>query len=517
VQKLVTGGCVFAMVVLAGGVQAQMVEVAGLNGLNASSSPLSLVPGGLPNFPEAKYTNFGNKLYRTATTNQWYTVATTNTGVGAQDQVFVLGTGRTTQVLAQEGVTSIGTNPFTGLEEFINFSGLAVPRMNDGGRWTMGFGPAGATATDQRLATWNGSAFTLVRPGEAAPGGNLYTGSFNGANIAADGTVSFMAAVGPVQGTSESAFSGDSVLIDMFNSAPTGQSTPTDQNWQDLDTNGLMVDDSGTHYIALGKVGVDTTIDQVVVVDGVVRIQEGSVLPGSGFTSPVSQMESVSGGGIWMDPDGTWFAMGRNADAVRWVVRNGVVIARSGAPVIPGSTELWETPFRAARGAAGGHYVVMGNSNASSLTDDIIVADGTTIIARESQPVDLDADGTADNSLYVHLMQEQAVLLDDGYCYFASRLKSDPAATASAGGSNNASLLRVRAFTPVTPPSCGPQDFNGDGDSGTDQDIEAFFACLGGTCCDTCWHAGADFNGDGDIGTDQDIEAFFRVLGGGTC
>ncbi|HYE62953.1 MAG TPA: hypothetical protein VD997_13235 [Phycisphaerales bacterium] len=66
-------------------------------------------------------------------------------------------------------------------------------------------------------------------------------------------------------------------------------------------------------------------------------------------------------------------------------------------------------------------------------------------------------------------------------------------------------------------PTCGPQDFNGDGDSGTDQDIEAFFACLGGTCCDTCWSAGADFNGDGDIGTDQDIEAFFRVLGGGTC
>ncbi|HYE63648.1 MAG TPA: lamin tail domain-containing protein [Phycisphaerales bacterium] len=64
---------------------------------------------------------------------------------------------------------------------------------------------------------------------------------------------------------------------------------------------------------------------------------------------------------------------------------------------------------------------------------------------------------------------------------------------------------------------CGPQDFNQDGDSGTDQDIEAFFACLGGNCCPTCWHGGADFNGDGDTGTDQDIEAFFRVLGGGTC
>jgi hypothetical protein len=64
---------------------------------------------------------------------------------------------------------------------------------------------------------------------------------------------------------------------------------------------------------------------------------------------------------------------------------------------------------------------------------------------------------------------------------------------------------------------CGNQDYNGDGDFGTDQDIEAFFACLGGNCCTTCFCQGSDFNGDGDFGTDQDIEAFFRVLGGGNC
>jgi hypothetical protein len=63
--------------------------------------------------------------------------------------------------------------------------------------------------------------------------------------------------------------------------------------------------------------------------------------------------------------------------------------------------------------------------------------------------------------------------------------------------------------------ACGSADFNGDGDVGTDQDIEAFFACLAGNCCTTC--GAADFNGDGDVGTDQDIEAFFRVLAGGTC
>jgi DNA-binding beta-propeller fold protein YncE len=66
-------------------------------------------------------------------------------------------------------------------------------------------------------------------------------------------------------------------------------------------------------------------------------------------------------------------------------------------------------------------------------------------------------------------------------------------------------------------PTCGTADFDGDGDVGTDADIEAFFACLAGNCCATCWQGGADFNGDGDVGTDADIESFFRVLAGGPC
>jgi hypothetical protein len=58
-------------------------------------------------------------------------------------------------------------------------------------------------------------------------------------------------------------------------------------------------------------------------------------------------------------------------------------------------------------------------------------------------------------------------------------------------------------------------DFNNDGDIGTDEDIEAFFACLAGDCCPTC--GDSDFNADGDDGTDADIESFFRVLAGGPC
>jgi probable HAF family extracellular repeat protein len=72
-------------------------------------------------------------------------------------------------------------------------------------------------------------------------------------------------------------------------------------------------------------------------------------------------------------------------------------------------------------------------------------------------------------------------------------------------------------FGPPLHSGCSSSDFDGDGDSGTDADIEAFFRCLAGNCCSTCWVLGADFNGDGDTGTDADIESFFRVLAGGNC
>lgn len=71
------------------------------------------------------------------------------------------------------------------------------------------------------------------------------------------------------------------------------------------------------------------------------------------------------------------------------------------------------------------------------------------------------------------------------------------------------------AFTLHVSLGCGNADFNGDGDIGTDADIESFFACLAGSC-GFGWGS-PDFNGDGDYGTDADIEAFFRVLGGGAC
>jgi hypothetical protein len=84
-------------------------------------------------------------------------------------------------------------------------------------------------------------------------------------------------------------------------------------------------------------------------------------------------------------------------------------------------------------------------------------------------------------------------------------------------GTNSDYILIDDVSYTTAPPQCGSADFNCDGDLGTDLDIEAFFACLAGSCPAAPCTGSADFNGDGDVGTDADIEAFFRVLAGGTC
>ncbi len=505
--------CILAAVGSTAGVaSAGVVEVVYGIAAQAPASPKSAVPGGLVGVDDARFTNFNNKLYRSPTTNMFITVPTTNGTPTSADQVLLIGSGLTGTIAAREGVTSIGTNPGSGQPEFINFSSLSVPRLNDSDAWAMGFRLLGGTISDDRLVRFSGGVFTVFRGGDAAPGGGSYFGSFNSGNIANDGTLGYLAAVAPNGAASESAFIGSARVIDVFVDAPTGQSTPP-QVWADLDANSFFQDATGTHYIVLGKVGQDANIDRVVVVDGDVKIQKGSIVPGSSFTAPVSAI-STANDGVWMESDGTWFAWGTNTDGEAWMVRNGVVIARSTAGITLGSTELWET-FRSVRGADNGSYVINGNTNAPTLTDDVLVLNGQTVVARESDDVDLDNNGVFDDGLNVHLVQNHMVLMNDGYVYFVARLKSGPTATGGANGSNNASLLRVRAFT--TGPVCGDADFNGDGDVGTDADIEAFFACLGGNCCATCFPGGADFNGDGDVGTDADIESFFRVLAGGPC
>ncbi len=488
ITQLLIAGCTGT--VIGASALAEPAEIVYGIAAQAPTSVKSLVPGGLPGFPEARFTNFNNKIYRSPTTNQWLVVATTNATPATADQVFIVGSGTVATVQAQEGVTEFATG------EFLNFSRLDVPRINDAGHWAMGFrlGIAGATAMDEKLVRWNGASFDLLGTANGPVGaqpGVTWFGAFNSANITNSDKVSFLGVVNPGISSTDSAFTnnGDTLVAEVAVTVPSNQAPDSGNGqWADLDANEFFVSADGLHWIAQGEVGVNTAADKVAVLDGAVVLQKSVVIAGSAFTSPVSGISDV-----WMESNGDWFARGSNADGIDWVVRNGAVIAAEGQPVVPGSTMTWES-FRSMRGNNRGDYIVNGNASGDTLSDDVIVFNGQRIIARESDPVDLDGNGAFDDGLFLHLIQEHSTLNNDGYVLFASRLKSDPTATAGANGSNNASLIRVRACR---------ADFNGSG-AATVQDIFDFLAAYFGNA------PTADVNLSGAISV-QDIFDFLAA------
>jgi hypothetical protein len=234
------------------------------------------------------------------------------------------------------------------------------------------------------------------------------------------------------------------------------------------------------------------------------------------------------------------------------IFRGGAVVAQEGQP--SGIEDRnWEVlNDRGLDLNNNNDWVIRANLTGATTDDEVIVKNGTTIIAREGAPVPasigaftfvgfgtgpvlMDDSGnvvyyatwndpatTINKGLFWNneLLIQDGVTVIDGQVVTTVRGVSDGFAMSENGQHIIARVVLtggIEAAVKISFSSCGTSDFNGDGDFGTDQDIEAFFACLAGNCCPTCFPGGADFNGDGDIGTDQDIEAFFRVLGGGNC
>jgi hypothetical protein len=138
----------------------------------------------------------------------------------------------------------------------------------------------------------------------------------------------------------------------------------------------------------------------------------------------------------------------------------------------------------------------------------------------------LESDTRITGALTVRVRNSNALRVGDTYPIFGHEAGSAQAFSSLVapviGGGRVLQMVRsgspavTRVQVVAGPPSCFLNaDFDGDGDAGTDADIEAFFACIAGSCCARC--ASADFNGDGDASTDADIEAFFDVLGGRPC
>ena len=461
------------------------------------------------------------------------------------DEVLVLfehGAPTPLMLAAQEGTSPL--IPSAG-GPFPPFSFDPVQGINNAGSYAFsGLDDRPSTSNDGFVAKVVGGVVAMVVQEATTPASSVGTGVFFGSlqgsvSIAADNTVSFIHNLsGSVVATNDTGMFGNdgaALLAREGVSIPGNQvdniGVPTAFTFKSFDfgsvSTGMSRDAGAALFLSSGAINASTNlpttsgVDRVLVVGQAGQIaavvQENVILPGTGFTLGTDDVAPFSS--ARMEAHGDWFACGGNRNQLDWVLRSGEVVATTDAPIAAGSGELFDDTdlsgtFFLASGNAWGEWVVGGSTNAANgLTDEVVVLNNATVLCRENDPVDLNANGQFDDNTYIQAFLKDRAFLADGALYAAVRLRDG----AAAGGCGpdvevGQAIIRV-AFTPL--PRCGSADFNADGDTGTDLDIEAFFACLGGNCCPTC--GSADFNADGDTGTDIDIEAFFRVLAGGSC
>jgi len=510
--------------------------------------PTAAVPDALNLAGQPEFTEFSrlDVLMMSPDGSQWMVAALTTSGVGSttnRDAVVVKGSGLGRSVFLQEGQPA----PFGNTADYISFFGSGAVSAFGGfnGNNEVCVSIRARTVQDGTAASplsADGARVLRWTPGEgfrlAYKEGQIYFGGSGGVVGSAHSSYHLLndGRVGSVDTT----VNGTSAVQYLFYNTPAGMNqvfkqrdvspvldvdgvtTLTCGTFSTSDVYQFHTTPDGTHYCFKGGVTGASGVSGVAwVYDGQVRLRAGVAIAGA---SPATVVGDIISGAC---AGNHWIARGRDnsstaASAPDYAVVDGVMVARSTLPITPGSTERWGSTFSAASINANGDYIVQGvTTNPDLLRDNVIVLNGTTVLVREGDRVDLNGNGLEDDDAYVGRAAGSAFdgldayITDDGMVHFIGYLRN--AAGLDLTGSGAQALMRVRAVAGGCLGGCGTSDFNGDGDFGTDADIEGFFACLGGNCCGSCFCGGSDFNGDGDFGTDQDIESFFRVLAGGAC
>jgi uncharacterized repeat protein (TIGR01451 family) len=435
-----------------------------------SSFPGSNTIPGLPGVLLSNVTD-SDRPFASANGQNWLIGFDTD-GPTTSDRVILKGSGTTFSVAVQEGVTDIGGGLLAGATIF------NATTINDAGDFTIGTDTdASSTAAGQTIVKSIGGVFSVVaRQGNAVPSVQdaLYGATLGNPTIQADGTVSFYSSLTGVPTANDLAvFSqdGNTAVAREGIDAPTG--SLGGETYLTFDTGatdglGYWRNAAGNRYCLRGTISAGTANDVVLVVDGAVVAQEGVVLPGTNFVSPVSSVLMN-----FMNPGGDWFAYGSNADGQDWALRNGQVVAQTDAPITPGSGELWDDAsftqtFFMNVGNNVGDYVVGGLTTAANQNANaVLVLNGTTVVVREDDPIDLNGNGVFDDDAYVHIYRDDfAFLTDDGFLYFNVRVRNGSSrCLGTTPTESGQAFVRVRVFEPNT---C-PQDYNGtDGVNGDD-------------------------------------------------
>jgi len=445
-----------------------------------ASSPTSLVPpgGALTSItPGTRFASF-DRPYRSPNGTRWAMVADTDAST-LLDAVILVGAGLGGSPRVQEGVSSVG-NPPELFGPFDRNTGL-----RDDGRTYFSTNTNGPTTSDEYVLTVTPDNLIGLWWQEGMQLPDVSTENF-GATMDSVHAVSPDLVALRASGTIGTApDTQDDFLIRGFTivaqsgvTIPTGQAGGTTFPWENFDTNSFYGSYAGSTWIAKGDLATGTTTsDDVVVVNNQVRLQENSIVPGSGFASPIA---AGFAGEIAMSSNGDWFCRGSNVDLQDWMVRNGIVIARTDAVVTPGSPELYDdtltsTTFFSMTGNNAGDWIIGGVTNAVDINrNGVLVLNGVKVVVREGDRVDLNNNGLPDDDAFISAFaNDDLFLTEDRFLYFQSTLRS------SAGATLGSAFMRIKIDLTT---GCAANIGGGDGMVNV-QDLLAVIAAWG-PCAD---------------------------------
>jgi len=373
------------------------------------ASPKSIAPGALDLAGLPAVTNFKSleDLFVSPDDSIWIVRGRTQQGTDLEN-IMVRGTrGGSFGNFAQEG------QPIPGgaAGELFDFFGSAAGRFNGLGQFAYSArARGGVAAVFQKVLMWDGANTTL-----RMQMGDLYTGLVDLApNVSGDETIGNSigsvhlldnGTIGSQDSTIGSIHTSKRPAIFYDNAAfhqnaetgvtPLGGGAPV--LWTTLTANAFYSSFDGAHWTALGRIVATTTTDDVLVFDGGVVLQEGSAVPGSSLL-----LGSVLDSGI--TGQGTWYARGRDntgttAVAPDWFVRQGTLIAETGAAITP--AENYGDTFFGVAVNDNGDWALAANTNSVDLArNDVLVFNGAVVL-REGDPVDVDGNGLFDDGAFI--------------------------------------------------------------------------------------------------------------------
>jgi hypothetical protein len=304
--------------------------------------------------------------------------------------------------------------------------------INDAGDWAFVTNTEGGvtTADEYAVRTTGPLLSAAAREGDPVPGlpGAAWGATLESVSLTTAGTAGVCGdgLTGTAAGQNEVIWLNGTVLAQSGVTVPAGQIGT--ETWENFGVEDFWVSPDGNTWMAQGDLSGATATDAIVAVNGTVRVQEGVVLPGSGFVEPVDLAGIV---GSHLDGGGHWFVRGNNDVTEQdWVYRDGAVIARRGDLIHTGATESWSDAefadcFFTHSGNSRGDFVIGGVTDGPTASNGVIVLNNERVVVREGDPIDLNGNGLPDDDLFFNTFgNDDTLLTRTGFLFTTATMRN---------------------------------------------------------------------------------------------